>query len=206
MSIRNYFRPRNGLSEPTGSTIALPWKVQIQELQVRLVPGQLNISCALLLYLPLQELRTHPRYLSRQISHDSPFFFRGHSVSFSDSLSHTNDSPTAASLYFFIRGSLEYSNSFRKTLPWQLLSPYVSSPRSSLPYVHVPRESRSRYYKHYVKFLLKYFRRTSTLRKFFNTKIFPTKISYSKNFPTYSNTYYIHTWKDRVIILPSQIC
>ena len=34
-------------------------------------------------------------------------------------------------------------------------------------------------------FVLKYFRRTSTLRKFFNTKIFPTKISYNENFPIY---------------------
>ena len=36
-------------------------------------------------------------------------------------------------------------------------------------------------------FVLKYFRRTSTLRKFFNTKIFPTKISYNKNFPIYGS-------------------
>ena len=34
-------------------------------------------------------------------------------------------------------------------------------------------------------FVLKYFHRTSTLRKFFNTKIFPTKISYNENFPIY---------------------
>ena len=88
----------------------------------------------------------------------------------------------------YIRGSLEYNISFQKTLPWQLLSLYVSSPCSS--YIH--------YYKRYlVKFFLKwnifigcrpyekfstrkffktkYFCRTSTLR---NTKIFPTKISY----------------------------
>ena len=34
-------------------------------------------------------------------------------------------------------------------------------------------------------FVLKYFCRTSTLRKIFNMKIFPTKISYNANFPIY---------------------
>ena len=34
-------------------------------------------------------------------------------------------------------------------------------------------------------FVLKYFRRTSTLRKFLNTKIFLTKISRNENFPIY---------------------
>ena len=34
-------------------------------------------------------------------------------------------------------------------------------------------------------FMLKYFHRTSTLRRIFNTKIFPTKISYNENFPIY---------------------
>ena len=36
-------------------------------------------------------------------------------------------------------------------------------------------------------FVLKYFRKTSILRKFFNTKIFPTKISYNENFPIYGS-------------------
>ena len=40
-------------------------------------------------------------------------------------------------------------------------------------------------------FVLKYFRRTSTLRKFFNTKIFLTKISYNENFPIYGNTSFV---------------
>ena len=31
-------------------------------------------------------------------------------------------------------------------------------------------------------FMLKYFRRMSTLQAFFNTKVFPTKISYNENF------------------------
>ena len=50
MSIRNCFRPSNRLSEPTGS-ISVALKVESVELQVRLVPGQLNISCTLLLYI-----------------------------------------------------------------------------------------------------------------------------------------------------------
>ena len=39
-------------------------------------------------------------------------------------------------------------------------------------------------------FVLKYVCRTSTLRKFFNTKIFPMKISYNENFPIYGSTQY----------------
>ena len=31
-------------------------------------------------------------------------------------------------ILLYIRGSLKYNISFRKSLPWQLLSPYVSSP------------------------------------------------------------------------------
>ena len=42
MSIRNYFRPSNGLSKPTGSII-VALKGENTELQVRLLPGQLNI-------------------------------------------------------------------------------------------------------------------------------------------------------------------
>ena len=67
-------------------------------------------------------------------------------------------------ILFYIRGSREW-NFFRKTFPWQLLSPYV------LPNFYVVKI-----------FVLKYFRRMSTLRTFFNTKIFPTKISHNKNF------------------------
>ena len=33
--------------------------------------------------------------------------------------------------------------------------------------------------------MLKYFRRTSALRKIFNTKFFPINISYNENFPIY---------------------
>ena len=36
-------------------------------------------------------------------------------------------------ILLYIRGSLKYNNSLQITLPWQLLSPYVSSLCSSLP-------------------------------------------------------------------------
>ena len=56
-------------------------------------------------------------------------------------------------------------------------------------------------------FMLKYFCRTSTLRKYFNTKIFPAKISYNENFPIYGIPCYCmaHWWLlwlwDRTIVL-----
>ena len=107
-----YFRPSNRLSEPTGSiSIALK---ESRELYVRLVPGQLNISCACYCTfystLPSQKQRTHSQYLSRQMSHDSSFFTATayRSEAFSGSLSHTNDSPTTTSILPYARGSLEY--------------------------------------------------------------------------------------------------
>ena len=65
-------------------------------------------------------------------------------------------------ILFYIRGSRE-CNFFQKTFPWQLLSLYV------LPDFYVVKFS-----------VLKYFRRTLTLRKFFNMKIFPTKFHITK--------------------------
>ena len=50
-------------------------------------------------------------------------------------------------------------------------------------------------------FVLKYFRRTSTLRKFFNTKIFPTKISYNENFPIYGSVCELYRSNFRTISL-----
>ena len=99
--------------------------------------------------------------------YDSSFVFHSHSVSIGRVFGHTNASPTIAAHTFYIRGSCE-CNFFQKTLPWQLLSPYV------LPDFYVVKI-----------FVLKYFCRTPTLRKFFNTKIYPTKISYNENFPIY---------------------
>ena len=59
--------------------------------------------------------------------------------------------------FFYIRGSRK-CNFFWKIFRWQLLSSYV------LPDFYVVKI-----------FVLKYFCRTSTLRKFFNMKNFPTK-------------------------------
>ena len=42
--------------------------------------------------------------------------------------------------------------------------------------------------------MLKYFRRMSTLRKFFNTKIYLTKILYNENFPIYGTRFGIKVW------------
>ena len=123
--------------------------------------------------------------------YDSSFIFHSHNVSigrdFGFSFAHaptplqpslfhtcTNASPTIGAHTFFtvaIRGSRE-CNFFRKTFPWQLLS--VRSSRLLCCKI----------------FVLKYFHRMSTLRKFFNTKIFPTKISYNKNFPIYGTCNY----------------
>ena len=43
-------------------------------------------------------------------------------------------------------------------------------------------------------FMLKYFRRMSTLQKFVNTKIYLTKISYHENFPIYGTRFGIKVW------------
>ena len=131
MSVGNYFRSRNWLPEPTGSiSIALKSRD----------PGTSNLPCARSAEYFLHPVTVLPRRKNCEHIHDTfrgkcpmkvPSFFVAtvyRLEAFSDSLSHTNDSPTAD-----IHGSLEYSNSFRKTLPWQLLSPYVSSPCSSLP-------------------------------------------------------------------------
>ena len=93
ISIRNYFRPRNGLPEPSGSiSVALKsrdpgivsqarlslgvWPVRlIRGLQVCLVPGQLNISCPLLLYLPVPRTANTPTIPFKANIPDSPFLF-----------------------------------------------------------------------------------------------------------------------------------
>ena len=52
MSMANNFRPSNGLPEPMGSlSVALEILVESRELQVCLVPDQLNISCARYLHI-----------------------------------------------------------------------------------------------------------------------------------------------------------
>ena len=131
MSISNYFRPINGLSEPTGSiSVALKSREQgtssppcAKSAEYFLRPVTVHSIVAT---SPLQKQRTHPQYLSRQMSYDSSFF-HSYSVSigsvFGLSLAHQQLSNRRLS-YFFI---YMVASNTRKTLSWQLLSPYVSS-------------------------------------------------------------------------------
>ena len=52
-----------------------------------------------------------------------PSFFTATAYRLED-FSHTNASNRCRPYFFYICGSRKY-NSFRKTLPWQLLSPYI---------------------------------------------------------------------------------
>ena len=79
MSIRNYLRPINGLSEPMGSR-SVPLKSREQgtssppyarSAEYFLHPVTVHSIVAT---SPSQQQRTHPRYLLRQISYDSSFF------------------------------------------------------------------------------------------------------------------------------------
>ena len=129
-----YFSPSIRLSEPTGSTsIALKGREQ----------GTLCPPCARSAEYFLRPVTVHSIVLHRRKNSEHtrdtfrgkcpmivPSFFTAtayRSEAFSGSLWHTNDSPTTASILLYIRGSL--GKSFRQ----QLLSPYVSSPCSSLP-------------------------------------------------------------------------
>ena len=126
MSIRKYFRPNNGLPEPTGSlSVALksreqrtssPPSARSAEYFLHPVPSY----CTFYSTSPSQKQPTHPRHLSSQMSYDSCFLTAASEAS----LLHTNNSPTAVhhiSLY-------EYKNSFWKTLPWKLLTLYILPP------------------------------------------------------------------------------
>ena len=138
---------------------------------------------------PSQKQRTHSRYLSRQMSYDSSFLFHSHSVSigsvFGVSFAHQRlSNHRLHTSYIYVVAS----NTFRKSFPQQLLSPYVSSPCSSLPLLsaRAARKPITLLQTLCCKiFVLKYFRRTPTLRKIYNTKIFPPKILYNGNFPIY---------------------
>ena len=106
-----YFRPSNRLSEPTGSiSIALKGREQ----------GTLCPPCARSAKYFLRPVtvhsivphrrknsETHSRYLSRQCPMIVPSFFTA-TEAFTGFLSHTNDSPTTASILLYIHGSLEY--------------------------------------------------------------------------------------------------
>ena len=135
--------------------------------------------------------QTHPRQLLRQMSYDSSFLFHSHSISigsvFRLSFAHQRLSNHYLP-YFFI-----YMVVSNTTIPFEKLfhgsSPICTFfPTSHLfYYVHVPRESRLPNNNNVQTpcckiFVLKYVQRTWTPRKIFNTKIFPTKISYSENF------------------------
>ena len=120
----------------------------------------------------------HPRRKNSEHTHDSfrgkrsmtvPSFFTAtayRSEEFLGSLCTPTPFQPSLPIHFYIRGSRE-CNFFKKTFPWQLLS------SSRLLCCKI--------------FVLKYFRRTSTLRKIFNTKIFPMKTSYNKSFLIYGN-------------------
>ena len=77
MSIRNYFRPSNGLSESMGSiSVALKSRAGNFKSALCQVSWIFPAPCYCTFYStsPSQEQRTHPRYLSRQMSYDSSFF------------------------------------------------------------------------------------------------------------------------------------
>ena len=103
MSIRNYFRPSNGLSELMGSISVLKRREQgtwcppcARSAEYFLHPVTVH---SIVDTSPSQEQRTHPRYLSRQMFYDSSFITATAYwlEAFSGSLSHTTDSPTTTS-------------------------------------------------------------------------------------------------------------
>ena len=96
-------------------------------------PRHSTCSCLALtlatVYFPVAKTtNTHATAFDRgKCSMIVPSFFTAtayRSEGFLGSLSHTNASPAVAAHTFYIRGSRE-CNFFRKTFPWQLLSPYV---------------------------------------------------------------------------------
>ena len=132
MFIRNCFRPSNGLSEPTGSiSITLKSREQgtssppcARSAEYFLRPVTVH-SIVATSRCKNSELRCHcpmivpfsqPQRINRK-------HFRG--------LFHTPTLQPPPPILLYIRGSLECNISFRKTLPWQLLSLYISSPCSS---------------------------------------------------------------------------
>ena len=170
MSIRNYFRPSNGLSKPTGCiSIALKSREQAtssppcaRSAEYFLRPITVHSTVAT---SPSQKQRTHPRYLSRQMSYDSSSFT---AIAYRlEAFRPPTTLPLPPPILLYICGSLEYI-SFWKTFLWQLhvLSLYIFPPALATPLQTLCCKI----------FVLKYFRRTSTLRKIFNMKIFPTKI------------------------------
>ena len=155
-------RPNNGLSELMGSISIVP-----------------------------QEQRTHPQYLSRQKSYDSSFFTATayRSEAFSGSLSHTNNSPTAASKTCLYAWQPQIQPFLSKSLPWRFLHMFLPPDLACLSLCACAARKPIMLLQMLCRkiFVLKYFRKMLALQKFFNTKIFPTKISYNENFPIYGN-------------------
>ena len=112
------------------------------------------------------------------MSYESSFFlFHSHSVSigsvFGLPFAHQRLSNRRLPYFFIIQGSLEYISfrnfSMEVTFSVSFFSPVLAT-------LLLQRLFCKKI------FVLKYFRRTLTLRKFFNMKIFPTKY---ENFPIY---------------------
>ena len=124
ISIRYYFRPSNGLSEPTGSiSVALKSREQgtssppcARSAEYFLRPVTVH-SIVATSTSPKQ--RTRPRYLSRQIFYDT--FFTATAYRFRALFRTLTTLQPPPPILIYIHGSVEYI-SFRKSLPWQLLS------------------------------------------------------------------------------------
>ena len=175
MSIRNYFRPSNGLSEPTG---CISGALKSREQRTSSPPFARSaeyflhpVTVYILQFLPLR--RKNSEHTCDIFQGKCPMIVPLSQPQCIDrkhfrALFRT---PTTLRLpppiLLCIRGSLEYNISVRKTLPWQSLSPYVFPPTLATLLQMLCCKI----------FVLKYFHRTSTLQKFFNTKIFSTKIS-----------------------------
>ena len=118
MSIRNYFRPSNGLSEPMGF-IRIALKSREQRTSSPPCARSDDDSCYCTFYSTSssQEQQTHPWYLSRQMSYDSSFFtataLSNRSV-FGLSFARQRLSNCRLPYFFYMRGSLKYNYSFRK--------------------------------------------------------------------------------------------
>ena len=174
------FRPSNRLSEPMGSiSIALKGREQ----------GILCLPCAMSaeyflrpvtvhsITSPSQKQRTHSWYLSRQVSNDSSFVFHSHSVSigsvFGVSFAHQrlSNHRLHTSLYTCSFGNVFNSSYFLCSFFPPALACLSLHARAAWKPITILQMLCCKI------FVLKYFRRTPTLRKFFNTKIFPKKIS-----------------------------
>ena len=122
---------------------------------------------------PSQKQRTHSRYLSRQMSNDSSFVFHSHSVSIGSVFGVSFHIPTTLQPplpYFFIyvvasENLFDSSYLLRMFLPPALACLSLRA-RAARKLIMLLQMLCCKI------FVLKYFRRMPTLRKFFNTKIY----------------------------------